>query len=84
MGWLRMHPFLGVGLSVHEWRHRMLLTWLLDQRPPSRVSVVVARPGRSEAAIWDQGAGGLFGRGSLRAFVLDLDVLGELCEEADP
>ena len=84
MGWLRMHPFLGVGLSVHEWRHRMLLTWLLDQRPPSRVSVVVARPGRSETAIWDQGAGGLFGRGALRAFALDLDVLGALCEEDVP
>lgn len=84
MGWLRMHPFLGVGLSIHEWRHRMLLTWLLDQRPPSRVSVVVARPGRNEAPIWDQGAGGLFGRGALRAFELDLDALGALCEEADP
>ena len=84
MGWLRMHPFLGVGLSIHEWRHRMLLTWLLDQRPPSRVSVVVTRPGRNETAIWDQGAGGLFGRGALRAFDLDLDALAALCEEADP
>ncbi|MBK9757949.1 MAG: CHAT domain-containing protein [Nannocystis sp.] len=84
MGWLRMHPFLGVGLSIHEWRHRMLLTWLLDQRPPSRVSVVVTRPGRNESAIWDQGAGGLFGRGALRAFDLDLDALAGLCEEADP
>jgi len=81
MSCLRMYPFLGVGLSVFEWRHRMLLTWLLDQRPPSKVSVVVTRPGASEAPIWDQGAGGLFGRGVLKAFDLDLDALGDLCEE---
>lgn len=84
MGCLRMYPFLGVGLSVFEWRHRMLLTWLLDQRPPSKVSVVVTRPGPSEATIWDQGAGGLFGRGALKAFDLDLDALGDLCEEQAP
>jgi len=82
MSCLRMFPFLGVGLSVFEWRHRMLLTWLLDQRPPSKVSVVVTRPGPSEAPIWDQGAGGLFGRGVLKAFDLDLDALGDLCEES--
>jgi hypothetical protein len=81
MGWLRMHPFLGVGLSVFEWRHRMLLTWLLDQRPPSKVSVVVTRPGHKESPIWDQGAGGLFGRGALRAFDLDEGALGSLCDE---
>ncbi len=83
MGWLRMHPFLGVGLSVHEWRHRMLLSWLLDQRPPSKISVVVSRPGRGEATIWDQGAGGLYGRGAMRAIDLELTALGELCEEAE-
>jgi hypothetical protein len=82
MGCLRMFPFLGVGLSVFEWRHRMLLTWLLDQRPPSKISVVVTKPGASEAAIWDQGAGGLFGRGALRAFDLELDALGDICEGA--
>jgi len=83
MGCLRMFPFLGVGLSVFEWRHRMLLTWLLDQRPPSKISVVVTKPGASEAAIWDQGAGGLFGRGALRAFDLELAALGDICEGAD-
>jgi hypothetical protein len=84
MASLRMHPFLGVGLSVFEWRHRMLLTWLLDQRPASRVSVVVTPPGRDEAGIWDQGAGGLFGRGTVRALDLEFERLGEVCEEDVP
>jgi hypothetical protein len=83
VGWLRAHPLLCVGISVLEWPHRMLLRRLLDHRPPSRVSVVVA-PDDEEKQIWDSGAGGLFGHGSVRAVTLSLPELAGLVEELRP
>ena len=83
MGHVRMRPLLCVGGSIHGWRHRMLVSWLLDQRPPSRVSVAITPPERDEADIWDGGAGGLFGRGSVRAITMSATELGALLLEVD-
>ncbi|MEZ4428266.1 MAG: CHAT domain-containing protein [Nannocystaceae bacterium] len=83
MGHVRMRPLLCVGVSILEWRHRMLVSWLLDQRPPSRVSVAITPPERDEADIWDGGAGGLFGRGSVRAITMSATELGALLLEVD-
>ena len=84
VGWLRAHPMLCVGISVLEWRHRMLLRWLLDQRPPSRVSVAVVAPENNEKDIWDRGAGGLFGQGTVRAVAMALPDLTQIIEEVKP
>lgn len=80
MSCLRGHPLLCVGLSIFEWRHRMLLRWLLDQRPPPRGSVVLT-PARAEAEIWERGAGGLFNRGSVRALALSADGLAAILRQ---
>jgi len=84
VGWLRAHPMLCAGLSVLEWSHRMILRWLLDQRPPSRVSVAVVAPEHNEKEIWDRGAGGLFGQGTIRAVALALADLAAVIEEVNP
>lgn len=84
VGWLRAHPILCAGISVLEWRHRMLLRWLLDQRPPSRVSVAVVAPEHNEKDIWDRGAGGLFGQGTVRAVAMPLPDLTSIIEEVKP
>jgi hypothetical protein len=84
VGWMRSHPLLCAGISVLEWRHRMLLRWLLDQRPPSRVSVAVIDPESGEKEIWDRGAGGLFGQGTVRAVALSLPQLAQVLAEVKP
>ena len=84
VGWLRAHPLLCAGISLLEWRHRMLLRWLLDQRPPSRVSVAVVNPANNEKDIWDRGAGGLFGQGTVRAVAMALPDLATVIEEVKP
>ncbi len=81
VGWMRSHPLLCVGLSVFEWRHRMLLRWFLDDRPPSRVSVAVIDPQSGEKELWNSGAGGLFGRGTIHAVGLNIRGLASTIEE---
>ncbi len=81
VGWMRSHPLLCVGLSVFEWRHRMLLRWFLDDRPPSRVSVAVVDPESGEQDVWDRGAGGLFGRGAIHSVGLNILGLADTIEE---
>jgi hypothetical protein len=68
MGWLRLHPALFLGLSVLEWRHRMLLRWLYDQRPAPKNSLALldATVDPAELEIWDNG-GGLPGRARIAA-----------------
>ncbi len=81
VGWLRAHPLVCAGISVLEWRHRMLLRWLLDQRPPSRVSIAVVEPDSHEKDLWDRGAGGLFGQGTVRAVAMSLPELVDVIAE---
>ncbi|MBK7823626.1 CHAT domain-containing protein [Nannocystis sp.] len=63
MGWLRTRPVLCVGVSALDWRHRMLLRWLFDQRPPPVGSLAVLADGQSEDEIWEKRGAGLPGTG---------------------
>jgi hypothetical protein len=62
----RILPGLFVGLSVLEWRHRMLLRWLYDQRPAPKDSLAILTPSAdaTEPEIWESG-GGLPGTGRI-------------------
>ncbi|MCY1061763.1 CHAT domain-containing protein [Nannocystis sp. SCPEA4] len=55
MGWLRTRPALCLGISTLDWRHRMMLRWLFDQRPPPAGSVAVLGESQHEKAIWEAG-----------------------------
>ncbi len=63
MGWLRTRPVLCVGVSALDWRHRMLLRWLFDQRPPPLGSLAVLADNQSEDEIWEKRGAGLPGTG---------------------
>jgi len=63
MGWLRTRPVLCVGVSALDWRHRMLLRWLFDQRPPPVGSLAVLGDSQAEDEIWEKRGAGLPGTG---------------------
>jgi hypothetical protein len=81
----RIQPGLFVGLSVHDWRHRMVLRWLYDQRPAPSGSLALLAPQTdpSEPEIWDSG-GGLPGTGRIAPIIEELDQLASLLEELEP
>ncbi|MBK9264399.1 MAG: CHAT domain-containing protein [Polyangiaceae bacterium] len=81
----RIHPGLFVGLSVLDWRHRMLLRWLYDQRPAPKDSLAVLEPGTdpTEPEIWESG-GGLPGTGRIAAIIEDPVELAGLIEAFEP
>jgi hypothetical protein len=81
----RIQPGLFVGLSVHEWPHRMLLQWLYDQRPAPMGSLAILAPGAdaSEPEIWDSG-GGLPGTGRIAPITEDPGQLASLLEAFVP
>lgn len=64
---LGQEPVLFVGLSALEWRHRMLLRWLFDQKPAPAGSLTILDPaaGKAEQEIWTKRGGGLPGKGSI-------------------
>ena len=68
----RIQPGLFVGLSILDFRHRMLLRWLYDQRPPPEDSLAILSPTAEsgEREIWD-GGGGLPGTGRIAAITED-------------
>ncbi|XXT19138.1 CHAT domain-containing protein [Sorangium sp. So ce429] len=68
----RIQPGLFLGLSVLDWRNRLLLRWLYDQRPSPKDSLVILRPGADprEPEIWDSG-GGLPGAARVAAIAED-------------
>jgi len=55
----RIQPALLVGLSLLDFRHRMLLRWLYDQRPAPQDSLALLGPTADprEPEIWDSGSG---------------------------
>jgi hypothetical protein len=81
----RIHPGLFIGLSVLDWRHRMLLRWLYDQRPAPKDSLAVLSPNSdaTEPEIWDSG-GGLPGTGRIAAIIEDSVELAALIERFEP
>lgn len=74
----RIQPGLFLGLSVLDWRSRLLLRWLYDQRPAPKDSLAILSPTAdpSEAEIWDSG-GGLPGTSRIAAIVEDPAQLAE-------
>lgn len=74
LGWLRSRPVMCVGLSALDWRHRMLLRWLFDQRPPPAGSLVVLGESQREEAIWEARGAGLPGPSSFTAFRAATDL----------
>jgi hypothetical protein len=90
LGWIeellsqpRTRPGLLAGLTVRKWRHRMLLRWLYDERPPPKDSLAIVSPGTdpAEAGIWDSG-GWLDGAGHVSVVTEDLGTLAPLVLEA--
>lgn len=68
----RHQPGLFVGLSILDWRHRLLLRWLYDQRPAPEASLAILTPkvDPSEPEIWESG-GGLPGPGRIASILED-------------
>lgn len=79
LGRLRLRPALFWGLSVLEWRHRMLLRWLYDGRPAPKESLALLDGAveQTEIEIWDAG-GGLPGTGRIAPLREDLGHLATL------
>jgi hypothetical protein len=77
----RTQPGLFVGLSVLDFRHRMLLRWLYDQRPAPKDSLAILAPTADggEAEIWESG-GGLPGTGRIAAITEDPEQLAPLLD----
>ncbi len=61
MGSLRTRPALCLGVSAMDWRHRMLLRWLFDQRPPPNGSLAILSATQQEHEIWEKRGAGLPG-----------------------
>jgi CHAT domain len=78
---IRGRPSLFSGVSVLDWRHRMLLNWLYDKRPAPKDSLTVLTPGAdpAEQEIWENG-GGLPGAGRIAVVQEDLDALAAALE----
>lgn len=77
----RIQPGLFVGLSILDWRHRMLLRWLYDQRPAPKDSLSLLSPKAdpNEAEIWDSG-GGLPGTSRIATMTEDPTELASLLQ----
>ncbi|KYF63115.1 hypothetical protein BE04_05780 [Sorangium cellulosum] len=75
----RTQPGLFVGLSILDWRHRMLLRWLYDHSPAPKDSLALLTPDAepAEVEIWDSG-GGLPGAIRITAITEDPACLAPL------
>lgn len=80
----RIQPGLFLGLSVFDWRHRMLLRWLYDQRPAPKDSLAILSPDAEpgEVEIWDSG-GGLPGEARIAAITEDPAQLAQQLSDVD-
>jgi hypothetical protein len=77
----RIQPGLFLGLSVLDWRCRLLLYWLYDQRPAPKdsLAMLLRSADPSEPEIWDSG-GGLPGTSRVAAIIEDPEQLAEELE----
>lgn len=81
LAWPRTQPGLFLGLSILDWRNRLLLRWLYDQRPAPKDSLALLPPNidPSEPEIWDTG-GGLPGTSRIAAIVEEPNDLAQELE----
>lgn len=81
----RIQAGLLVGLSALDFRHRILLRWLYDQRPAPADSLVLLPPDAdpSEPEIWEAG-GGLPGGGRIAPIAEDPVSLASQLEDLTP
>ncbi len=81
----RIQPNLFVGLSVLDWRHRMLLAWLYDRRPAPQGSLALLPPSTDadEMGIWESG-GGLPGASRIAAVQEDPAQLAAALDDHTP
>ncbi len=84
MGGLRTRPVLCMGVSAIDWRHRMLLRWLFDQRPPPAGSLAILGETQKEEVIWETRGAGLPGTSSFTAVRASIEALIEAIREARP
>ena len=77
----RIQPGLYVGLSVLDWRHRMILRWLYDRSavPQGSVAILEPKTRASEVEMLDSG-GGLGGVSRIAAVIEDPAELAALLE----
>ncbi|WP_437672936.1 CHAT domain-containing protein [Sorangium sp. So ce131] len=75
----RVQPGLFVGLSALDFRHRMLLRWLYDQRQAPNDSLAILTPDadRGEPEIWETGCG-LPGGGRIASVIEDPELVPQL------
>jgi CHAT domain len=68
----RIQPGMFVALSILDWRHRMLLRWLYDQRPAPKDSLAILTGAgeANEPEIWE-GGGGLPGTARIATLTED-------------
>lgn len=90
LGWIeemlsqpRTRPGLLAGLTLRKWRHRMLLRWLYDERPPPKDTLAIVSPvaDPAEPGIWDSG-GWLEGAGHVAVVTDELGALAAPLLEA--
>ncbi|AUX46796.1 uncharacterized protein SOCE26_083050 [Sorangium cellulosum] len=75
----RVQPGLFVGLSALDFRHRMLLRWLYDQRqaPSDSLAILTPDADRGEPEIWETGCG-LPGGGRIASVIEDPELVAQL------
>jgi hypothetical protein len=78
LAWPRTQPGLFLGLSVLDWRNRLLMRWLYDQRPAPKDSLTILGQNvdPAEPEIWDTG-GGLPGTSRIAAIIEEQDDLAK-------
>lgn len=75
----RVQPGLFVGLSALDFRHRMLMRWLYDQRqaPSDSLAILTTDADASEPEIWEGGCG-LPGGGRIASVIEDPELIPQL------
>ncbi|MCA9720696.1 MAG: CHAT domain-containing protein, partial [Myxococcales bacterium] len=84
MGSLRTRPVLCLGVSAMDWRHRMLLRWLFDQRPPPSGSLAILSATQQEQEIWEKRGAGLPGGSRFAVVQETTDALVEALRGVAP
>lgn len=70
----RIQPGLYVGLSVLDWRHRMILRWLYDRSPVPQGSLAILDPSTRAAEVDILDSGGGLGGGSRISAIVEAPV----------